>query len=269
MYDKAILVVSFGTSYKETREKTIDKIEEDIEKNYKDYKVYRAFTSKVIIKILKSRDNLYIDTVEEALERIIKDGIKEIIIQPTHIINGIENDSMIKDIEKYKEDFESIRIGSPLLTNTDDYRELVNILKNHFCNIGGDEAIVFMGHGSSHDANAVYPALDYMFKDYGFKNIFVATIDGYPEIDSVLNFLKENKIKKVHLTPLLVVAGSHALKDMASDREDSWKTIFEKEGYEVNCIIKGLGEYEEVRDMFIKHIHEAIDISMHKKEDGI
>lgn len=257
---KAVLVVSFGTSYKETREKTIDKIEEDIQKAYKDYKVYRAFTSKMIIKKLKKRDNLHIDTVEEAVQRMLNDGIKELIIQPTHIINGLENDFMIEDLRKYRKEFDSIRIGSPLLTNTDDYRELVRILENNFNGVPKNEALVFMGHGSSHHANAVYPALDYMFKDHGFKNFFIGTVEGYPEIDTVIKFVKEFKPKKVHITPLMIVAGDHAQNDMASDEEDSWKTLFEKEGYEVECLVKGLGEYEEVRNMFVNHVNEAEDI---------
>lgn len=257
---KAILVVSFGTSYKETREKTIDKIEEDIQNAYKDYKVYRAFTSKMIIKKLKTRDNIYIDTVEEAVERMINDGVKELIMQPTHIINGLENDIMIEDLRKYKDKFQSIKIGSPLLTDINDYGKLVEILENKFAHVPEDEALVFMGHGSSHHANAVYPALDYTFKDHGFINFFVGTVEGYPEIESVIKFVKEFKPKKVHLTPLMIVAGNHAIKDMASDEEDSWKTLFENEGYEVNCLIKGLGEYQEIRDMFVEHVKKAVNI---------
>lgn len=257
---RAILVVSFGTSYHDTREKTIDKIEEDIQKAYPDYKIYRAFTSKMIIDILRKRDNIHIDTVDEAIRRMIIDGVTDLIIQPTHIINGIENDFMLEDLRRYKDKFATLKVGSPLLTSTADFKELVAILEDNFKNVNKDEALIFMGHGSSHHANAVYPALDYAFKDHGFKNFFVGTVEGYPEIDSVIKFLKEFKPKKVHLTPLMVVAGDHALNDMASDEEDSWKTLLENEGYEVDCIVKGLGEYPEVRDMFIKHINDAVNV---------
>ena len=258
--NKAILVVSFGTSYKETREKTIDKIEESIQNAYKDYKVYRAFTSKMIIKKLKTRDNIHVDTVEEAVERMINDGVTELIMQPTHIINGLENDIMIEDLRKHKDKFESIKIGSPLLTDINDYGKLVKILEDKFGHVPEDEALVFMGHGSSHHANAVYPALDYTFKDHGFNNFFVGTVEGYPEIDSVIKFVNEFKPKKVHLTPLMIVAGDHALNDMASDEEDAWMTLFENDGYEVDCLVKGLGEYEEIRDMFVEHVKKAVNM---------
>lgn len=129
-YDKAILVVSFGTSYEETRKKTIDAIEEDIREAFPDYRIYRAFTSKIIIKKLKSRDNIHVDTVSEALERMINDGIKDLILQPTHVINGIENDFMLEDLAKLKDKFNSIKIGAPLLTFTDDYKNIIKDRKS-------------------------------------------------------------------------------------------------------------------------------------------
>lgn len=253
-YDKAILVVSFGTSYEETRKKTIDAIEEDIREAFPDYKIYRAFTSKIIIKKLKSRDNIHVDTVSEALERMINDGIKDLILQPTHVINGIENDFMLEDLAKLKDKFNSIKIGAPLLTFTDDYKNIINILTKEFSYIKEDEALIIMGHGTNHHANATYAALDYTFKEMGYRNIYIGNVESYPELDNVINLIEHNSYKKLYLTPLMIVAGDHAINDMASDEEDSWKSILENKGYNVECIIKGLGEYKEIRDMFINHI---------------
>lgn len=257
-YDKAILVVSFGTSYEDTRIKTIDAIENDIAKEFPEYKIYRAFTSKMIIKKLKKRDNLHIDTVSEALERMVNDGIKDLIIQPTHVINGIENDFMIEDTDAFRDKFNSIKIGAPLLTFTEDYRHIIKTIAEEFSYVKEDEALVIMGHGTDHHANAAYAALDYMFKEAGFKNVFIGNVESYPELDVVIKSLKENTYNKLYITPLMIVAGDHALNDMASDEEDSWKTLLENEGYNVECIVKGLGEYKAIRNLFIKHINNIL-----------
>lgn len=255
--DKAILVVSFGTSYEDTRTKTIDAIENDIAKKFPEYKIYRAFTSKMIIKKLETRDHIHIDTVSEALERMVNDGVKDLIIQPTHVINGIENDFMIEDTDKFRDKFNSVKIGAPLLTFTEDYKKVIKTITEEFSYLKNDEALVIMGHGTDHHANAAYAALDYMFKEAGYKNIFIGNVESYPELDVVINLLKENTYNKLYLTPLMIVAGDHALNDMASDEEDSWKTILENEGYNVECIVKGLGEYQPIRDMFIEHINNV------------
>lgn len=255
---KGILVVSFGTSYEETRKKTIDLIEDDIKKAFPDFKIFRAFTSKIILRKLKSEYNLKINNVKEAMEEIIRQGIKELIVQPTHIINGIENNNMIEDIKNYKDYFDSIKIGTPLLTSTEDYFSLIKVVTNKFSYIKPDEALVCMGHGSSHYTNSSYPALDYMFKAEGHDNVFLGTVEGYPTLDNVVNSLKRFKPKKSYIIPLMIVAGDHALNDMSSDEDDSWKSILENNGFECECILKGLGEYPEVRNMFIDHIKNAV-----------
>ena len=250
---KAILVVSFGTSYKETREKTIDQIELDIQNYFPNYKVYRAFTSNMIIKKLKRVYDLSIDTVSEALNRIVNDGVNDLIVQPTHIINGIENDFMISEIEKFKLKFNSIKIGSPLLTSTSDYIDLVETIIDEYSFIKDDEALVCMGHGTEHHANSAYISLDYIFKAHDKKNFFIGTVEGYPEIDIIVKALKKFKPSKVYLVPLMIVAGDHANNDMAGE-EDSFKTKLQDEGFEPECIIKGLGEYEDIRKIYIIYI---------------
>ncbi|HEY5525932.1 MAG TPA: sirohydrochlorin cobaltochelatase [Clostridium sp.] len=256
-YDTAILVVSFGTSYNNTRERTIDAIEKDIQTTFENHKIFKAFTSTMIIKKLKERDNIYIDTVSEALENIIENNIKNLIIQPTHIINGIENDIMLETCKKYSSHFDSIKIGSPLLTSTKDYEDITASLMKEFSSLKKDEALICMGHGTDHHANSTYAALDYMFKDKGYPNVFIGTVEAYPTLNTVKRSLKSLQPRKVILTPLMVVSGDHATNDMASDEEDSWKTFFEKEGYIVECHLKGLGEYPSIRDMYIDHITNA------------
>lgn len=255
--NKAILIVSFGTSYKETRKKTINKIENNIAEAFPDYKIYSAFTSRVIINKILKTENIKIPTVREALETIKAAGIKDIIVQPTHVINGFENDDMLSVINEYADNFNSIKIGKPLLSNENDYKELIEIVHKEFSFVKNNEILVCMGHGTGHHANSTYPALDYMFKEKGYENFFVASVEGYPYLKNILGRLKDFRPSKIYITPIMIVAGNHALIDMAGDDENSWKSILEKEGFNVECIIKGLGEYEGISRMFINHIKNA------------
>ena len=255
---KAILVVSFGTSYHETREKTIDKIEEDIRKANPDCTVYRAWTSKMIIKKLLKRDGIKVNTVTKAMEELIKEGFTQVYIQPTHVLNGIENELMKEDALKYTKHFHTISFGDPLLTSAEDNNETIFALMEEYKNLGNDEALVFMGHGSTHYANSIYAALDYTFKDLGYSNVFLGTVEAYPSIDTLKKMVRACNVKKVHLAPFMIVAGDHATNDMSGDDEDSWKRQFEEEGYEVVCHMKGLGEYEKIRQIFLRHLREVM-----------
>lgn len=253
---QGILVVSFGTSYEETRKKTIGAIESRIREEFKGYVVYRAFTSKMILKKLK-KSGMNVNSVQEALEVMIKDGVtEEIIIQPTHVINGIENERMLADVEKYREYFGKVKYGVPLLTHPEDYKELAGIIRKTYP-VEEKEALVLMGHGSEHYSNSAYPAFEYVLKDLGFENIFVGTVEGYPSLEEVKVQLKREQMQKVCLVPMMIVAGDHANNDMVGE-EDSWKTELEQEGYLVRYQLKGLGEIREVQDMFVKHIKEAL-----------
>lgn len=258
MSNKAILVVSFGSSHKDTREKTIDIIENEIQEIFKDFKIYKAYTSKIILKILKQRDNIQINTVVEALEEMHKDGIEEVIIQPTLILNGIEYEIMREEINEFRDKFKSIKFGTPLLTTTEDSFKVVDAFLSDEPNLLENEAIVFMGHGSDHFANSIYASLDYMFKSKGYNNIFVSTVEAYPNLEDILSSLKKCKFKKIILIPFMIVAGEHAKNDMASDEDNSWKTILENEGFEVECVLKGLGENSKIRKIFIEHIKDVI-----------
>ncbi len=257
---KAILVVSFGTSYASARAAAIESIESKLAAAFPEHRIYRAWTSKMIIRKLKRQEQLIIPTVTEAMEQMIRDGIHELIVQPTHVINGIENDIMKEDVLAFKDHFASIAFGTPLLTSQADCSAVINALANEF---QPDEktALVLMGHGTDHHANAVYAALDYACKDTGHTNIFIGTVEAYPAIDSVLRQLKAFQPQKVLLAPLMIVAGDHARNDMAGDEPDSWKNLLQKEGYEVQPVLKGLGEYPIIRDLFCSHAAEAVKAS--------
>lgn len=253
-----ILVVSFGTSYNDTREKTIEAIENDVTEAFPDYEVRRAFTSQTIINKLATRDGLEIDNVEQAMQRLIDNGVKTVIVQPTHVMNGFEYDEMMAAIAPFADQFDEILYGKPLLTSVDDYFAVIDAMTADWPEAGEKDVFVLLGHGTHHFANATYAALDFMFKDAGHPNVFIGTVEGYPDIDTVLKGVEAFGAEKVTLLPLMIVAGDHAENDMAGDEEDSWKIIFKGEGYEVETILKGLGEYEGVRALFIDHINDAI-----------
>lgn len=257
MDKKAILVVSFGTSYLDSKEKTIERIAADIADSYPEYAVYQAYTSKMIINHILRRDNIKINNVCEAVDQILSDGIKHLVVQPTHILNGIENDIMKEDVLKYENQFETIRFGAPLLTSTEDNKEVLETVLAEY-NVDKKETYIFMGHGSDHYVNTVYAALDYMLKDFGYHNVYMATVEAYPGIENVLKQIKKQETKKINLIPFMIVSGDHANNDMAGDDEDSWKYILENNGYEVECHLKGLGEIKGIRQVLLNHLSSAI-----------
>ena len=255
---KAILAVSFGTSHEDTRKVTIDAIEDSMREVFPDYPVYRAWTSKMIIRKLKNRDNIIVPTVREAMEQMISDGITDVLVQPTHVINGIENDLMKEDALSYRDSFHSISFGDPLLTTEEDSHKVIAAIAEEFSNITKKQALVFMGHGTTHFANSIYAALDYTFKDKGYHNFFLGTVEAYPSMESLKKMVKAYQPEEVVLAPFMIVAGDHAKNDMAGDDPESWYSQFKDEGYEVKAVLKGLGEYKGIRRLFIDHIR-AID----------
>ncbi len=247
--DKGILVVSFGTSHKDTREKTIDKIVSSIKAEYADYRVYSAFSSYIIVKKLR-KEGIVIDTVEEAFERLISDGIKEVIVQPTHIIKGIEYEKLCAVAEKYRIYFSNIIVGDPLISEEEDIINVAGFIES----IGSKEyTLVLMGHGTEHFANSIYEKLQKYIKA---DNILIGTVEAKPTVYDIAEKPKHNKT--VLLMPFMIVAGDHAINDMAGDEPDSWKNIFTSKGYSVKILLKGLGEYEFIQNMFIEHIRRAI-----------
>ena len=255
----AILVVSFGTSYNETREATIGAIENKIAEDYPDYQVRRAFTSQTIIDKLKKRDNIEIDNVEEALQRLVSDGVKTLIVQPTHLMSGYEYDDLAAAVETYKEQFDSVVLGHPLLTSDKDFdavaAALPLITKEY--NTEGT-AIVFMGHGTEHDSNDVYTKLQDKLTKAKNDNYFIGTVEATPSLDDTIEAVTKSGCKKVVLQPLMVVAGDHANNDMAGEDDDSWASVFSSKGFEVECVLQGLGEFPEIQKIYSDHVGEAI-----------
>ena len=259
---KAILVVSFGTSYLEPLKNSIENVENKIRNQFKDYDVYRAFTSHMIIKKLEIVHGLIVEKPEELLERLYIEGYEEVIIQPLHIIPG-EEFSYIKNIEVYfKDKFKSIKVGRPIFYYQgieglpEDYSLFIKSIKGI---IEGEEAVVMMGHGTVHPSNAVYGALQSVLNDEGYKNVFIGTVKGYPNFTSVLNKIKKRGIKKVLLIPLMLVAGNHAINDMTSEKDNSWKSMLEAEGIEVKLWTKGLGEVDEFAQLYRDRVDELIN----------
>lgn len=256
---KAMVIVSFGTSYADTRELTIAATEDVFREEFGSYDIYRAFTSQTIIDILEERDNIKVNNVREVMELLTKEKYGEVVVQPLHVMNGAEYDEMSSIIKEYEGNFNEVKIGKALLSSVADYEKTVEALANQFPETKDGEAIVFMGHGTHHDANAVYGTLEYVFHANGYKNVFVGTVEGYPTLDNVINELEENNINKVTLMPLMIVAGDHAHNDMAGDEEDSWKVRLKEQGYEVETYLHGIGENEEIRKIYLTHAKKAIE----------
>lgn len=256
--DNELLVVSFGTSYNDSRRLTIGSIENALEKAFPDYSVRRGFTSQIIIDHVKKRDNVQIDNVTEALDRAVDNGVKNLIIQPTHLMNGLEYTDVENEVAGYADSFDKVVIGKPLLTSDDDFKVVMNAIVNVTQQYDdGETAICLMGHGTEADSNGVYEKMQKVFTDAGKANYFVGTVEATPSVEDVLAKVKEGNYKKVVLRPLMIVAGDHANNDMAGEEEGSWKTIFESAGYEVECVVEGLGQLEDIQNLFVQHAKDA------------
>ena len=255
---KGLLAVSFGTSVNETREKTIDAIEAELRRAFPEYTLYRAWTSGMIIRKIRKRDGIRIDTVTEAMERMIADGVRRVVVQPTHVINGIENDQMITDVRAYEDRLTDLRFGAPLLTSEEDSTAVIEAVMEEFPDLKEEDALVFMGHGTTHYANSVYAALDYKFKDLGYPNVFLGTVEAYPSMETLMKLVRAHGAKRVTLAPFMVVAGDHARNDMSGEDDESWRSRFEAAGFPVNCVLKGLGEYRKIRELYVRHVQDAL-----------
>lgn len=277
-----ILVVSFGTSFNDSRTNDIGGIEKAIQKAFPTLSVRRAFTSQIIINHVQARDGIKIDNVDQALERAVNNKVKTLIVQPTHLMHGAEYDELIEILGKYADKFEQVIVSEPLLGEHADDEKAVNKDKEIVAKSVLDAAIedagfesidksieestafVFLGHGTSHKAKVTYSQMVNTFKDLGYPNAFVGTVEGEPEetsIDEVISAVADAGFKNVILRPLMVVAGDHANNDMAGDDEDSWKSIFESKGVfnSVECQIEGLGSIEELQNLYVSHINDALE----------
>ena len=244
--EKAVLVTSFGTSHKDTRQKCLDSIENEVKAKYGSEKVERAYTSGVIRRIVEKKEGIHIFDQNEGLEALKNKGYDEIITMSLHILDGIE---YAKLNDKYG------KISKPLLVNDEDFEKVVN--DEEFNSTEGNDAIVFMGHGSESAADSTYQRLQEEYVKAGKDNIFIATVEGQVTIEDVIQKLKGKGFSKILLKPFMIVAEDHAKNDMASDEEDSWKTILQNEGYEVTPVLKGMGEYKFIHNMFMDKLQEV------------
>ncbi|AZV57976.1 sirohydrochlorin cobaltochelatase [Clostridium sp. AWRP] len=256
---RGILVVSFGTSILGTLKNCIEDTEDEIRNEFKEYAVRRAFTSGVIIKKLKSQNGIYIDTVPEALDKMRNEGFREVYVQPLHIMPGDEYDKVVRCINEYQGSFGKLVLGRPVLYRQSDYVIAARALEKQLPPLSQNEAVVLMGHGSSHHSNSSYALFQYVLDDLKIRNTFVATVEGYPEIDNVIPKLKKNNIEKVTLMPFMLVAGDHATNDMAGKDKDSWKQILKSKGFEINTYLHGLGENKAFQKIYVQHIRDCID----------
>lgn len=258
--DNELLVVSFGTSYNDSRRLTIGAIEDTLEKAFPDYSVRRGFTANIIIDHVNKRDGILIDDIDAALKRAVDNKVKNIVIQPTHLMNGIEYNEIVEKVANYSDAFEKVTFGEPLLTSDDDFKRVENAIVNWTSEYDdGKTAICFMGHGTEAESNSVYAKMQDMLTEDGRTNYFIGTVEAEPSVEDVLEKVKAGGYERVILEPLMVVAGDHANNDMAGDDEDSWKSIFEAEGYKVECILRGLGENEDIRQIYVEHAQKAIN----------
>lgn len=254
---KGLLVVSFGTSVPETRKKTIDAIEMELAAAFPKYRLYRAWTSRRIKEKLWRRDGIRISSVEEAFFLMREDGITQVIVQPTHVIDGFENEELKEIFRNWEGSFEKMVLGEPLLADTSDQREVIQTVMEEFPDLDAEDALIFMAHGTEHPVNKVYHELGENWKKMGYPNVLLGTVESSPSLEEMLHQAAALHPRRVLLAPFLVVAGEHVLHDMAGEDASSWKNRFEAAGYPVCCVKKGLGEYPGIRDLYVKHAKAA------------
>ena len=257
--EQELLVVSFGTSFNDSRRQTIGGIEASLAEAYPEFSVRRGFTSQIIIDHVLQRDGESIDNVTEALDRAVANGVKTLVVQPTHLMHGFEYNDLVKELAGYADAFEQIQIGEPLLTSDEDFAAVAEIVTKATAEYDdGETAICFMGHGTEAESNQVYARMQQVLSEAGYDHYYVGTVEAEPSLEDVISLVKEGDYSKVVLMPLMIVAGDHANNDMAGDEEDSWKSSFEAEGYEVTCLLQGLGQLPEIQALFVQHAGEAV-----------
>ena len=278
--ENELLVVSFGTSFNDSRVADIKGIEDALQAAYPDWSVRRAFTAQIIINHIQARDGEKIDNMTQALDRAVANGVKNLVVQPTHLMHGAEYDEMCEAIEAYKDQFESVSIAEPMLGEVGSDATVINADKEAVAKAitaaavseAGFEsleaakdagtAFVFMGHGTAHVAKVTYSQMQTQMQNLGYENVFIGTVEGEPEetsAEAVIEAVKAAGYTNVVLRPLMVVAGDHANNDMAGSDDDSWKTLFEAAGFTVDCQIHGLGEIAAVQALYVAHTKAAID----------
>jgi cobalamin biosynthesis Co2+ chelatase CbiK len=281
MKNNEILVVSVGTSYNESRLNDIKGIEDAIDKAYPDWSVRRAFTSQKIINHIKAKDDEHIDNMKQALEKAVDNGVKNLIVLPTHLMHGVGHDKLIKTVTEYCDKFETALVAAPLLGETgsnestinEDKEQVAKAITNAAVIDAGYEslkaanddgvAFIFIGHGTAHNANVSYSQMQTQMNKLGYDNVFIGTVEGEPEetsCENLIDAVAKAGYTKVILRPLMVVAGDHANNDIAGDDEDSWKNLLLTSGKfeSVDTQISGLGSIEAIRQLYVKHVADVM-----------
>lgn len=256
---RAILVVSYGCSYAEAREKTLNRIEKEIQEAYPGCPVCTAWTSRMIRRRLWEQKGIWIPDVREAAEELRAQGVREIAVQPTHVLHGLENQSITEELQDLRESFSQIVIGAPLLSSDEDKKKVIRIIGKEI-RPAAEEALVLVGHGTGGSANAVYREIDEGFLQEGYANIFVGTMEGQSDFFEVLRQIRSRNPQRILLAPFMITAGKHAAGELSGEKASSWKSRLEAAGFSVECIFRGLGEYEGIRRIFAEHVEDSMKI---------
>lgn len=256
----AILMVHFGTTFDETRALTIDRINDKVQKEFKNVEVKEAYTSRIIMRRLKERGIIKLNP-QEVLDQLKAEGYTHVLVQGTNVMNGVESENLSKEIASYEDSFKDIRLGAPLLTEAHDYEEVAKAIADKIGPLKENQGVVLVGHGTHHFGGSAYAMMDYVFSAQGYENYAVGTVEGYPEFDNVVKKLKDRGVKDVILMPFMFVAGDHAQNDIAVD----WNENLQKAGFTVSKIIMmGLGQNEAIQDIYVDHLKF---ITHHVEED--
>lgn len=251
----ALFMIHFGTTHDDTRELTIDRMNEKFSENFKDYDLFEAYTSRIVLKKLRDR-NVLKNHPLKVLEMLEKQGYENIIVQSSHIIPGIEYENLLEELSAYKNKFKSIKIGKPLLYNVIDYKKVVEAIQEEYVPKNKKEALVLVCHGTDSPVGAAYALIEYVFDEYGHENVYVVSTKEYPLMETLIKKLKKDGIEEVVMAPFMFVAGEHAKNDMAGD----FKEELEENGFKVNKVfLKGLGEFEEIQNIYLEHLKKAIE----------
>ena len=257
---KGILVVSYGSSYKESREKSIGEIEGAIAKAFPEYRVYRAFTSEPIIERIKKKDGVETDTISQAFERMMTDGIREITIIQTHLVKGVRYEALTETVKAYQKDFDNINIAEPILTvqkNVEAFADVLEMIGVSYDD--GKTAICYVGHGIEETSSVVYDQLQKVLNLRGCQHYYIGTLSVKPTLQDIKQVIVETGCyRRVVILPLMLVSGYHVRKDLIGRKSDSWKNTFLQEGFEVECVTKGLGEFSEIQNIFAEHLKSVM-----------
>lgn len=256
MTKKALAVISFGTTYPQARE-AIGQIEKALCAALPDYDFFRAFTSGMVIRKIEREEGIKIPNPAELMRHLSDAGYEKVLCQSLHVMPGFEYEKMLAQLAPYREKFTQLSVGKPMLFGADDYGHICARLLRDLPTLAADEAYIYMGHGTEHFANATYSQVENMFRFLGAERVFVGTVEGFPDLEYIRRRLKKHGVRKVTLAPFMIVAGDHAQNDLAGEEEDSWKTVLEADGYEVTADLRGLGDMDAVRELFVRHVCAA------------